>query len=163
MSKIKLALPFWCIGPLGQWLQSIALSGQESRQRTKFLELLAPTGREIEKKRLDMLEDYAEKDTLGLPRKKMKMDPAIQKEREHYDLTEESEKKFQKEFEIYLKSECIISVDDGNMEKVKVVRDIILNTRHEFRGEAAAMYDAWCEAFESLPKKLNYDESEETK
>ena len=131
--------------------------------RTKFLELLAPTGKIIEKKRLETLEDYAEKDTLGLPIKvkRTKTDPATgqQREEEHFSLTPELEKKFQKEFEEYLKTELSIPVDDGNMEKIKVIRDIILNTRHQFQGQAAIMYDSWCSAFEKLPKKLSYEET----
>jgi len=156
MSKFEIKNKY-LIG-LGSWLNELNLSGKESRERTRFVNLIVKHIDENEKFRMEIISKYCEKDENGENRKKMN-----EQGQEVWDMSEENQEKFAKEFIDLMDENFIIDVLEGNKEKTKVVKDIVLNTNYVFgpkEGDSpeeksakvrqANDYNIWCESFEAV-------------
>jgi len=150
---------------LGNWLVTLELAGNECRQRTRFIDLIIPRIKEIddEFKKIDQrIKDCAKKDKKGElvklnERQKLDRDgkPMMGKDGKpvmewDLDVPQEEIEKVNVELIKYLDEEFVIDVLDSNKEKVRITKEIILNTDKKFTGADAVIYNAWCEAFEAL-------------
>jgi len=120
-------------------LLDMPLHGKELIARNKFVKILADKMRELEIGRIDLIKEYAKKDKDGKPK--------IKKESNEFDLSEENLTKFQVEYTNLLKSEAIIDILDSNREEIKIVGDIILNSKREFGIQEGEQYLEICESF----------------
>lgn len=129
---------------LGRWLQGLTLSGRESRERTKFVESLADEVKESEAMRLEVLKKYAEID----PETK---EPVTKEENGsvHFVIPDEEMSKFADEMNTYLEDNFVVE-GEGNIQRLKVVKNIVLNTDEKITPEFSNDYDKWCEAFEKV-------------
>ncbi len=142
---------------LCDWLSSLQLPGQDSRERTKFVDLCIEKISEIEIKRKETIDKYVKKDEKGNWLKK-------EIEGRHFwDIDENKLDEFNKEFDAISLEEFVIKIEDGNKSKLTKVRDLVLKTDYKFgpsdsdpiptkqyKLRLAADYDHWCEAFEKL-------------
>lgn len=140
--KKALVLKNHMIEPLILWLQQLALPGKESRERTRFLNLLIERYKEINEVRKGIQEKYGEKDKDG----KLKRD-------KNGDVVLKDLKKAEEEYREYIEEDFVIDLLEGNKSKVYTVADIVLNTEERFEGPNAGQYERWCECFEALPNR----------
>lgn len=129
---------------LTQFLGQVPLVGTESRERTKFIQECAPHLEELDGRRRELAASYAEKDEDGNP-VLIEGDNGTQ-----FDLSEESQAKFDADMKKILDEEFTLGVEVGNLTKLRTVKKIILETDLKLGGQLAFEYDAWCEAMESL-------------
>lgn len=131
---------------LGKWLQTLSLFGRESRERTKFVETLSEEIKESEQVRLEVLKKYADLD----PETK---EPIIIKNEtdgsQHYQVPDEKISNFAEEMGKYLEEDFVIS-GEGNKQRLKNIKEIVLNTQEKIDPAIAADYDKWCEALEKV-------------
>ena len=129
---------------LARWLANLSLSGQESRNRTKFVEALSEQEKENEEMRLEILKKYAEVDE---ETKELKM--VEENGAKHYVIPDEDTAKFTKEFTDYIDQDFIME-GEGLKTRLTMVSSIVLNTTEKIVPELATDYDKWCEAFEAM-------------
>lgn len=140
---------------LVRWLNLINLSGNESRERTKFIQLAESRIREIEENRINIVKKYANKNDDGTPRivhdsETEDENGNIIKSGERFDVPEESVGPMNTEFSAYLGEDWELDISDGNIAKFNTVKKIVLETTEKFSGSLAQQYDEWCKAFESV-------------
>lgn len=129
---------------LGTWLQKLSLQGQESRNRTKFIETIAEELKENEATRLEIIKKYAVLGEDGEPVLVTKEDGS-----KNYDIPDDKLPEFQKEWIAFL--DDVYSLGGPGMEtRLKTMREIVLNTTEKIDPSIAVDYDAWCEAFENI-------------
>ena len=129
---------------LGNWLNSLSLVGRESRERTKFVEMLAEDSKENELMRVELVKKYAETDATG-----ELVIVKDEKEGEHYNIPDDKMSEFQKEMMKYLDEDFVIQ-GEGNKQRLNTVKSIVLDTQEKISGQFAVQYDAWCDAFEKM-------------
>ena len=129
---------------LGNWLQTLSLSGQDSRNRTKFVEMLAEEVKENEATRLEILKKYAVLDDKGEPVMVKTGDG-----KDHYDIPDDKLPEFQTEFIKYL-NEDFVCGGVGLKTRLQAVKEIVLNTKVEIDPQIAGDYDSWCDAFDFM-------------
>lgn len=129
---------------LGMWLQGLSLYGRESRERTKFVEQLAEEVKENEAMRLELVNKYSEKEEDGVTPKLTGED-----DKKTYVIPEDKLPEFSKEVADYLDENFVMSIE-GNKERLKKVKFIVLDTNEKIDPKIASDYDKWCEAFEAL-------------
>lgn len=142
---------------LATWLNDQSLAGKDSRERTKFVTLLAAHLNETDKDRVELLKKYAEKDEKG--EFKMKEENGKQV----YDLLPDKLVEFGKEYSELLDEDFIIDILEGNKSKFETVKRIVLDTDYKFgprendtpeekdeRVKLMNQYDLWAEAFEEV-------------
>lgn len=128
---------------LGTWLNKLTLSGQESRNRTKFVEQLSEQLKENEEMRLELVKKYAVLDEAGEPK-------IVEEEgRKHYEIDDAKMSDFQKEYTDYLNQEAVFE-GEGLKTRLQMVKGIVLNPPVAIEGEIAGDYDKWCESFEAM-------------
>lgn len=129
---------------LGKWLQTLALSGRESRERTKFVESIAEEVKESELVRLEVIKKYAEmdEDTKELVLKE-------ENGSQHYVIPDEKLPLFQEEIAKYMDEDFVIS-GEGNRQRLRTIKSVVLDTQEKIEGDMAIDYDKWCEAFEKV-------------
>lgn len=130
---------------LGQWLNSLALIGRESRERTKFVELLSEEVKENEAMRLEVIKKFAEKDDKGEP----VIVEGDENKAAHFAVPDDKLADFNKEMLAYLDEEFVIS-GEGLKNRLMIVKSIVLNTTEKIEPNIASEYDKWCEAFEKM-------------
>lgn len=143
---------------LASWLNEVPLQGSESRERTRFNNILIERIQENEKFRSELLEKYVEKDENGARKKKMN-----EINEEVWDMSEENMVLYTKEYGDLMGEEFIMDILDGNKQKLKVMKDVVLNTTYVFgpkdsdspqerAGKIRQMhdYESWCQAFEAV-------------
>lgn len=141
---------------LCDWLSSLQLAGQQSRSRTKFVDLCIPRIAEIEMKKKAVTEKYVKKDENGTWLKK-----EIEK-RVFWDIPDEKLDEFNSEFDAISEEFFAIEVNE-NKTKLQEIKKIVLTTDYKFgpgendsipvkqyKIKLAAEYDKWYEAFEQL-------------
>lgn len=133
------------------WIAGQKLHGKDSRVRTKLLKIFIEKAEEIEADRKKLVEEFAEKDKEGkiLYIGKDGKDTTEFSGNVNYKLSEDSQAKFNKEYEEMMKEDCIVDIVPSNKELVWRTRDILLKTEETFVGKEAAFYDEWCDAFEN--------------
>jgi len=160
-SNVTLILRNYQLTPLANWLSKLSLAGKESRERTRFIQILGPRLQEAEKVRKDIQDKYALKDDKGKVKRvkdtsSMKVvgedGKEINPKEDIIDFGKNADKA-KEEWDEYYQEDFVIDVSEGNKSKVYVVADIVLNTTVEFTGWDATVYAEWCEAFEELPDR----------
>lgn len=131
---------------LGNWLASLTLTGQDSRNRTKFIESLNDEVKENELTRLEVLKKYADKDEDTGELKVIENEKDGSK---HYHIADDKMPDFQKEFTTFLESDLVIG-GEGLKTRLETVKNIVLNPDVKIEKDIASDYDKWCEAFESM-------------
>lgn len=129
---------------LAQWLNNLALVGRESRERTKFVEALNEQLKDIDAMRLEFLCKYAEKDEEGEPKK------VTNETGEHFVIPDDKLSEFEKEYADYLNESAFLLAGPGNVQRIKIVKDVVLNTEEKIVGPLANDYSHWCDAFEAV-------------
>lgn len=129
---------------LGNWLQSLSLQGQDSRNRTKFVEMLAEEVKENEETRMEIVKKYAKLDDKNEP-------VLVEKEggAKHYEIPDDKMEEFQKEVVSFLEQDATFG-GAGMKNRFETVKNIVLNTTEKIGPQIAADYDVWCEAFEAI-------------
>lgn len=128
---------------LGNWLMSLSLYGRESRERTKFVEILSEQLKETEAMRVEILKKYADKDETG----ELKL---IEKDgQKNYHIADELLPEFNKEMNQYL-DETFTVEGSGNSERLKKIKFIILDTNEKIDSKIAAEYSVWADAAELI-------------
>lgn len=154
--KDILALKNKHLSLLYRWLSALQLESKESRERTRFLDILEPRIAELDKVRQEILKGLAKKDKKGEPLKRMdevrKSDGTFE-EVEVWDLVPKALETFTKEYDEYLEEEFVVDILEGNKAKVNTVKNLILTSNQKFSGEMAKLYDEWCSCFEALDEK----------
>lgn len=129
---------------LGQWLNTQALSGRESRERSKFVEQINEFLKDVEETRLAIVEKYAELDENKKPK------TVTENGNSHFVVKDEDLPKFNEEMNQYLDNTSFIVSGPGNIQRLKVVKQLVIDTTEKIPGAIAGDYDKWCEAFEAV-------------
>lgn len=130
---------------LGNWLNSLALNGKQSRARTRFVALLQESLERLDKDRKQILEEYAKKDKDGKPE-------IIEKDgQQNYDIPDADKDAFNVEIAALYDEDAELGGPETGPVFV-IVKDIVLNYDKEIDPSIAGAYDKWCEAFEKFPK-----------
>lgn len=130
---------------LGQWIAGLALSGQQSRNRTKFVEQLSEEIKESELVRIEIVKKYGVLDEKGEPK-------LVEKDgKNHYDIPDDKLEAFNKEIADYMEQDYV-SGGPGLETRLRMVGEIVLETQEKITGDIASDYDAWCDAFEAMLK-----------
>ena len=151
---------------LQNWLLRQMLHGKASRARTRFLMLIAERVGEIDKERMKLLEENAEKKKVKekVMNKKGKeevkeIEKIVYLDSERKETTEKEKgvqykigdlAKLNKELGEYMNEDYVIDVTPANREIIYGVRDLILNTEEEFSGIMASRYNEICNSFEKI-------------
>lgn len=130
---------------LGMWLQGLSLVGRESRERTKFVESISAQVRDNEAMRLEILKKYADKDEDG----ELKLIEDEDTKEKMYHIDDKELPEFNKEMNNYLDEDFIIS-GEGNIQRLKIVKSVVLDTQEKIDPKMAVEYDKWCEAFDAV-------------
>lgn len=131
------------VSGLAGWLQKQNLGAAQSRERSKFIELLAEEATGIEAVRMDLLKKYAKLDEKGEPEIIKKDDT------DHYDIPEAEMVNFTKEMNEYLEGDFTCG-GPGLKNRLTVLKEVVLNTPGSIDPNIAPSYDKWCDAFEAM-------------
>lgn len=134
--------------PLGKWLNSLSLYGPESRERTKFVELLDEELKEQELTRVEIVKRYCKKEE-GTD------EPTIittEDGSKKFDIPDDKLQDFQKELVDYLNTDFTCG-GPGLKNRLTTVKTIVLNPGVKIEPENAQSYDKWCEAFEEMKEE----------
>ena len=127
---------------LGMWLLSLTLPGKESLERTKFVEILNVGISDLEKVRLELVDEFAERDELG--EKKIVQKPTqFGKEVNAYDMGK-NQKAFDEAAAEVLNRDFAVPIKD-NVTTLAAIRGFL--TRESVQGSIALQHKEWCEAF----------------
>lgn len=129
---------------LGMWLQGLSLYGRESRERTKFVEQLAEEVKENEAMRLEIVNKYAEKEEDG---KTLKL--AGEGDKKSYVIPPIEMASFSKEVSDYLEEDFVMPIE-GNSERLKKLKFIVLDCNEKIDPKIATDYAAWADSFEAV-------------
>ena len=142
------------------WLAKQMLHGKVSRARTRFLRHITDGVNEIDSERQKLLDQHASKNEQGeiIFFDKDNKETVKKEDGARYKIKDES--KFQKEYWDYLKEDYVVDVTPATSEAIYGVRDLILDTKEEFTGKMATIYDEWCDAFESISKDAGQKETQ---
>lgn len=147
------------------YLNKFVIAGNESRQRSRFIASVIERTKEMDVERVKMLEKHSNKDKDG---KSIK----IKSEKgDSYDLSIENMTKFQNEYNDYMNEDFILDIAEGNKEKIRKVKELILNSTIPVAEIEAVLYNEVCECFEKVnfnkieneEEKIEENESENTK
>lgn len=130
-----------------EFIMSLELKGRESRLRTRFARLLVKRQSMVQEEHLDLIKQFANKDTSGEP--VILTSPNGLK---YYDIPERVT--FNREYALLMNENFIIAEDEERKEMFLLLKDVILNCDKTFKDEEALMYDRWCEIVE----EINYGE-----
>ena len=122
------------------WLSKVSLAGKDSRVRTRFINSVSVRLNEIEKSRLDLAQEYAQKDENGKP---VIVDKNFQFEPANLVL-------FVKELNEIMAESYVLDVLESNRQTLLEIKAIILDTEEKFSQADALWYDNVCEIFEKL-------------
>ncbi len=143
---------------LQAWLAPRMLHGKESRARTRFLKLMSERITEMDTERMRLLKEHAVKKMVkGKDGKKTEQLVYLDKdEKETTDknigkkFKMKDNEAFQRKYWEYLNEDYVIDVSPATSETIYGVRDLLLNTKEEFAGRQATIFDEWCQALESI-------------
>lgn len=127
-----------------RWLNSQPLQGQMSRRRTQFATLLNQATTQADKKRIELLTQFADKDENGKP--KTFIDGENNEEK--FDITEENEKKYVELFNEFLSQSFVLHFDIDQVNLYQTIKELVLGTDYKFSGQMANEFELWCQAFE---------------
>ena len=142
-NKNILAIPYALVPGLMGWLSGLTLPSHESNARVKFLQLLKKVPENIDIKRNEVVNTYAEKDENGKPK---------MNEQKQYIYTDEKKKEAEEVFKEYIDTNTFRYdiVEENHIQLTKTIKNIVLNTNEKFQGQLAEMYSQWYEIFENI-------------
>lgn len=142
---------------LGTWLNEQQLTGRASRARTRFVKDIQDKLSELEKERVVLCEQFADKDETGAVKKETVNNS------EQYVFSDIGQKEFADEYRDLINEDWIVDVTDANRDTITTIRQIVLDTDYrfgpregetgqqsEFRVRQMNDYPHWCEAFEQV-------------
>lgn len=142
---------------LGTWLNEQQLTGRASRARTRFVKDIQEKLSELEKERVALCEQFADKDEAGAVKKESVNNA------EQYVFSEEGQREFAEEYRDLMTEDWIVDVTDANRDTITLITHIVLETDYRFgprEGETTEQsqfrvrqmndYPLWCEAFEAV-------------
>lgn len=129
---------------LANWLNSLSLSGPQSRARTKFVTLASEELDRAEKERLAILDEYADKDKDG-ELVKVKDDNG----QENFHVADDKMAAFKVEVAAIYDQEAELTAPEFSVSLV-IVRNLVLNTEEKIGPAIAAQYEEWCKSFEEV-------------
>jgi len=149
------------------FLDGLMLHGQQSRARTKFIRLLGEQVKFINEEKEKMISavckkndkgevvflytEIEEKDGVKAPVEKETTD---RRKGQRYAFAKpEDEEKFEKDWQDFMAEEFVIDVLPSNSEVIGTVKELVLNTKEEFKERDAVMYSEWCDAFEAISEE----------
>ena len=118
------------------FLMTEELIGKQSRMRTRFCKLLGERAKEVEDERQDLIKQYSTKVETN-------EDGSI-----IYPLTDAQA--FYKELSILLDEEFIIDETLERKDMLETVRDIVLDSKQTFSGQAAYLHSRFCDLVEEV-------------
>jgi len=130
---------------LDSWLNSLSLSGPQSRARSKFLTVAGVELDRAEKERLTLLDEYADKDDKG------ELVRVIDEKtgQENFHVTDDKMAAFNVAVAAIFDKEAILTTSEF-APSLMIVRDLVLNTEEKIPGSLSLQYSEWCDAFEKL-------------
>lgn len=146
---------------LAAWLSGLRLVGRESRDRTRFVLDLNAAAQQYARERQEILGRYVNKVTDPVTGKeswvKSVDNPLV------WDVPEEKQEAMKAEVAELMREEFVMDVTEASEQKIRSVRDIVLNTDYAFGPDDADVpeerqrkivqandYEAWCRSFEAL-------------
>lgn len=161
MASLKIKKGF--VVGLASWLNELALSGRQSRERTRFVKDLIEEYKTVDLERIAIVESFASKEEDGQTFKKVSTVDNSGKEIEGYDIPDTDMPEVNKQIADLFQEDYIVDITEANKERMAVIKDIILNTDYKFgpkeedtleekqaKVRQAGDYDLWCEAFETI-------------
>jgi hypothetical protein len=125
---------------LATFLLDFKLKGTKNRKRNKFIKLLQNHLREMQEEHKEILNEFCKKDEKG------EFKTIIKDGKSFYDI--DDVEGFQREYGALMDDYLFIEVNEGNMDMLLAVKEIILNNDNEFSGKEALKYESYCEMFE---------------
>lgn len=132
---MKIAIENGKLGQAISLLFDLPLKGKQSRHRTKFIERLSSRLEEVEKDRIELAKEHANKDADG---------EAI-KTNGNFDIADLDA--FGKDLQELYKEEMIIEGGDVS-GMLKTVKAVLEDCDKELSGQEAVIYDYLCDQFE---------------
>lgn len=127
------------VGQVIDLLFNLSLIGKQSRMRTRFIKRLGEQSKEVEKGRVDLAKEHAEKDESGEPKTKDN----------RYDIKDMGA--FKKDLaELY--NESIIFEGANDQDMLETVKTVIEECDQAFSGEEATTYNYLYDQFEGDDK-----------
>ncbi len=131
---------------LGNWLDSLSLSGKQSRARTRMIELIQDALTRIEKQRKEMIEELGDKEEDG-SLKIVEND----KGEKNYVIADDKKEKFDTDIAELYNENAELTGPEASVAFL-IMKDVVLNYDKEIDPTLAPLYDKWCESFEALPE-----------
>ena len=145
---------------LCSWLNELSLTGKESRERSRFVDICVPRIQEYFKHKEEIFDRYCVKETVeGREVRKVVDEGGVLT----YQIPNEKREEFDKEIHDLEDEEFVIDVLEGNKSKIKTAKDLLLNTDYKFgpgdetdpaKREAKIRqttdYNEWCKIFEEV-------------
>jgi len=138
---------------LQSFLNSLMLHGKETRERTRFLNIIAPRVQEVEAERLRIARINAKQDKKGNILFLDKDGKETTDEKLGLKFTIADEGKFTKELSDYLGESLVIDIVPSVGDTIETVKRIILGSNKDLTGVEANEYDEWCQAFENIKEE----------
>lgn len=147
---------------LSSWLNRLALSGAQSRYRTRFMRDIADVLKEFEAERKEIVEKYVVKEVKDNGKEVWKQ--TVDNGQPVWEIQKDKEQLFADEVNELLAEDFVLVINEENQAKIACIKDILLNTDYKFgpeqdeknpmvvmqRIKEANDYDVWCEVFEGL-------------
>jgi len=146
------------VNGLATWLNALQLGGRDSRERTRFVSILADELKTIDAERVSIIEKYVTKDENNEWQKIVDSDGL-----ERWDVPADLEADLNKDVLELYQEDFVLDIGEEHLAKIKAVRDIVLNTDFLFgpseddsnvdkirKIREANDYEEWCKAFEAL-------------
>ncbi len=125
---------------LTKLIASEMLHGSECRSRNRIVNILNPKLDEFEKNRMELINRFGEKDESG----KVKTNP------ETNSFVLSNEEGFSKEYKEMIDEKIVIDIFPSNREDLKVVKNLVLNTKKDFGYADGEIYDEVCRVLEEI-------------
>lgn len=142
---------------LQDWLMEQNLHGQASRSRIRFIRQIRDRIEEVMGEKTRLLEQYSKNKKGKVVYVTEKGGETTEKPAQgveyRYNVKGKNIEKFIEDWQNYLQEDYLIDVTEGNKDIINGVKDILLNTTDEFKGEEAVRHDLMCQAFEEVWKK----------
>ena len=120
----------------------VYMNNTEARLRNNFVKVLGKQLIFLGEERIKLLEEYAEKDKEGKPKKS--------NDGKSYDIIPENLEKVKVELTTLYDDFLIIDILPSNEEEIKVATKAILQSTKTFDIADGAIYSAICETFEEI-------------
>jgi hypothetical protein len=131
------------IKDFANYLLGLELVGKQSRMRTKFCKLLETQLEEVDKDRLVLAHEFADKNEDGTPKTEEKEDGS-----KVFVIPNQEE--FNREYVELLNEEFHIVNNSDKHDMIETIKNIVLNTDQTFSGVEAVKYSRWCDILDEV-------------